>query len=106
MGEAKTVNDINHFVDHLSIELQQLYDYFEQRWQKCRDSWKDSPFHELVQQLISDNPNHKGAFTELMEAIDKGNWEHIRQKALETIQVLFFIAHRANVVTGGKDGHH
>ena len=84
------------FIGHLYHELKQLFQLFDKKWPKYGSSWKGMKFHELVQRLISEHPDNKGEFTEFLEAVDSGDWENIRDEALDSIMVLFFIVQRAN----------
>lgn len=99
----------DQFVDHLSFELQQLYDRFDKKWPKYKDSWKDMPFHALVQRLLSEHPENKGELIELIEAIenvsnDSNTWENIRHESLDSIMVLFFIVQCCNAKLGDYHG--
>lgn len=85
-----------HFAHHLNAELLQLFKVFEKRWPKYKDSWKGLKFHELVQRLTGEHPDNKGEFTEFLEAVDSGDWRDIRDEALDSIMVLFFIVQHAN----------
>jgi NTP pyrophosphatase (non-canonical NTP hydrolase) len=88
------MNDM--FTDHLDDELGMLFELFDRRWPKYKDSWKGMSFHELVQRLVSEDQEHKGELTEFMEAIDSGDWMRIRNEALDSILVLFFLVQHAN----------
>lgn len=81
---------------YLGVEILQLFNLFDKRWPKYKDSWKGMKFHELMQRLTGEHPDNKGEFTEFLEAVDSGVWERIRDEALDSIMCLFFIVQHAN----------